>query len=229
MNYGFVPDNEEKLPLEEGDEVDRYCIQLYHYVASQVDVRGRDVLEVSSGRGGGASYIRRYLQPRSMTGVDFSGNAVEFCRRCHSVEGLSFQVGDAEDLAFEDASFDAVVNVEASHCYGSMESFLEEVARVLRPGGHFLYADFRHREAIGALRRQLADCPLQLLEDRDITDNVLQALRIDSSRKKALIDESAGRLLRNAIEEFAAVEGTRLFRSFLRRERIYKSFLLSRG
>ncbi len=229
MNYGFVPENGQKLPLEPADEENRYCIQLYHYVATQVEIGGQDVLEVSSGRGGGASYIFRYLKPWSMTGIDFSPNAVEFCRRCHSAEGLSFQVGDAENLPFEGDSFDAVVNVEASHCYGSMSAFLGEVARVLRPGGHFLYTDFRSAEKMGNLDRELAGCPLELLQERDITENVLEALRRDSARKKALINRSAGPMLRHAIEEFAALEGTRLFRSLENRARIYKSYLLRKG
>ena len=54
MNYGFAPSAGAPLPLEPVDEIDRYCIQLYHHVASAVDLAGREVLEVGSGRGGGA-------------------------------------------------------------------------------------------------------------------------------------------------------------------------------
>jgi fatty-acid O-methyltransferase len=57
--------------------------------------------------------------------------------------GLDFVQGDAQNLHFPDQSFDAVINVEGSHIYPNFERFLGEVARVLRPGGHFLYADFR--------------------------------------------------------------------------------------
>ena len=41
--------------------------------------------------------------------------------------------GDAESLPFADRSFDAVINVEASHAYPHFPRFLAEVARVLRP------------------------------------------------------------------------------------------------
>ena len=71
--------------------------------------------------------------------------------------GLAFEVGDAERMPFPDASFDAVVNVESSHCYPSMPAFLSEVRRVLRPGGHFLYADLRPRTDLPARRAELAD------------------------------------------------------------------------
>ena len=50
-------------------------------------VRGLDVLEVGSGRGGGADYVKRCLKPRTMTGVDFSKNAVAFSNRRYAAEG----------------------------------------------------------------------------------------------------------------------------------------------
>jgi ubiquinone/menaquinone biosynthesis C-methylase UbiE len=46
-------------------------------------------------------------------------------------------------MPFPDASFDAVINVESSHCYPSMGRFLSEVHRVLRPRGSLLFADLR--------------------------------------------------------------------------------------
>ena len=84
---------------------------------------------------------RRYLEPARMFGVDLSQNAVEFCRTVHSVLNLEFRQGDAEHLPFEDASFDAVLNVESSHCYPSLPDFFTEVRRVLKNNGCFLYAD----------------------------------------------------------------------------------------
>jgi len=74
--------------LDEEDERNRYFIQLYHYVATGATFKGQNVLEVGSGRGGGASYIRRYLRPKTMTGVDFSERAVSFCRERHKIGGL---------------------------------------------------------------------------------------------------------------------------------------------
>ena len=42
------------LPLEPEDEQNRYGIQLYHRTATQADLSGKKVLEVSCGHGGGA-------------------------------------------------------------------------------------------------------------------------------------------------------------------------------
>src|SRR4051794_21293817 len=74
MNYGYrwPAGARAALVLAPEDESDRSCIQLYDLVASAVPLQGRDVLEVGSGRGGGASYVARYLKPRRMVAVDLS-------------------------------------------------------------------------------------------------------------------------------------------------------------
>src|SRR5690349_1400475 len=58
MNYGYaaLDDRPAFLTLRAEDLLNRFCIQLYHHVASAVDLTGRDVLEVGCGRGGGAAY-----------------------------------------------------------------------------------------------------------------------------------------------------------------------------
>ena len=93
MNYGFA-EREGPTPgldLAAADEPDRYSIQLYHRVAGGADLRGLDVLEVGSGRGGGSSCIARYLQPRSVLGIDFSKEAVALSRKLHVLPRLRFE------------------------------------------------------------------------------------------------------------------------------------------
>ena len=80
--------------------------------------------------------------PASYTGLDLNPAGIEFARKRHDLDGLDFVHGDAENLPFPDQSFDVVLNVEASHLYPHVSRFLAEVARVLAPGGHFLYYGF---------------------------------------------------------------------------------------
>ena len=209
MNWGFVdPDPQaSRLELNPALEVERNGVQLYHHVASAVDLKGKDVLEVGSGRGGGTAYIKRYLQPRSVTGIDFSANAVDFCQATHAVEGLTFMAGDAESLSFDDHSFDVVINVESSHTYGSMETFLREVTRVLRPKGYFLFADARPKESIHTLRCQLQDSGLHILDEKDISQNVLKALKTDSFRKYNFIKSKVRQVIAKSITNFAGIRG----------------------
>lgn len=216
MNYGYAPlADDDPLPaLEPADEDDRLCIQLYHHVVSSVEVAGKRVLEVGSGRGGGASYVSRYLAPESVTGVDFSQRAVALSTRDRRGPDLTFVHGDAQALPFPDGSFDVVVNVESSHCYPSMEAFLAEAHRVLRPGGHLVWADLRDREGADAVRRQFAASGLVLVREADITAHVLEALRQDNGRKLRLIQAWIPRPVHGLFRQFAGIEGTRNFDGF---------------
>jgi ubiquinone/menaquinone biosynthesis C-methylase UbiE len=188
--------------------------------------KGAQVLEVGSGRGGGASFIKRYLKPSRMIGVDLSKNAVKLSAEMHRVEGLEFRVGDAENLPFDARSVDAVINVESSHCYPSFKRFLLEVRRVLKPGGHFLYADFRERGNVEQWRRSLHDSGLSVIRESEITANVFNALDKDNERKLALIDRFVPRALQHSFYDFAAVRGSSLFEAFRTEKLVYMSFVL---
>ncbi len=231
MNLGYAPlDPEaEQLSLRDLDAINHYCIQMYHHVASAIDLKGLDVLEVGSGRGGGASYIMRYLKPQSLTGIDISAKAVAFCNRYHRVEGLRFLQGDAEALPFGNHTFDAVINIESSYGYGHVERFLHEVFRVLRPGGHFLFADYRNWEHINILRKQLLNAGFCMLKEERISTNVLKALDLDQERKLQLIKQKAPLLLRNVFYYFAAMQGSAMYQALNTGKVDYRSFALSKS
>lgn len=227
MNYGYVPAaSAPALALEGVDEPDRLCIQLYHHVASTTELLGREVLEVGSGRGGGASFLARYHRPMRMTGVDFSQEAVTLAGSRHAaVANLSFRAGDAEALPFPDASFDVVINVESSHCYGHVDRFFGEVARVLRPGGWFLYTDFRSATDMPALHATLAAQPAWTqVGHEDITGAVADAMEADDQRKRALIRQFISPRFQPLFGEFAGLVGGQMYEGFRGREILYHRF-----
>jgi ubiquinone/menaquinone biosynthesis C-methylase UbiE len=88
-------------------------------------------LDVGTGTGAGARAIASRLPDAEVVGVDVAPGMLNEARRL-SPE-LSFIEGDAADLPFDAESFDLVTNA-------NMIPFLDEVARVLKPGGWTLYA-----------------------------------------------------------------------------------------
>lgn len=226
MNYGYRSPEALAPALDPVDEPDRSFIQLYDAVARGAPLAGRDLLEVGCGRGGGAAYVARALGPRRVVAVDLSPGAIALCRRRFQRPNLSFQVGDAEQLPFADGAFDAVLNVESSHCYGRFEVFLREVRRVLRPGGHFLYADFRPREEIAGWRAALADAGFAIAAERDLRPGVVAALDADDGDKRDLIGRLIDRPLLGIFREFAALRGTVLNDALRSGELGYRAFVL---
>lgn len=186
MNWGYEEDPPMDLPLQRSDEANRYAIQLYHRVATQVDLSGRRVLEVGCGHGGGAAYLARTLGMASYTGLDLNRAGIELCQQRYASDRLKFLCGNAEDLPFDPESFDAVINIESSHCYPRFDQFLAEVARVLRPGGDFLYADVRARGLISGWERQLSAGPLKIVSQKDISEEVARGMEKNMPRLREL-------------------------------------------
>lgn len=228
-NYGYAPldTKTEKLELEEADETNRVGIQLYHHVASAVNLKDLNVLEVGCGRGGGSYYIKRYLKPKTMVGADFCEKALAFCNEYYSIEGLSFKAANAESLPFEDNSFDVVVNVESSHCYGSMDAFLTEVRRVLRLGGYFLLADFREKFRIDMLHQQLRDSGMTLIREENITPNVIEAMKLENKKKMTYLS-TVSKLWLNTSKQMIGVEGSGVYKSFRDGGMIYVSVVMQK-
>jgi ubiquinone/menaquinone biosynthesis C-methylase UbiE len=226
LNYAYEEEPPMAIPLTPADEPNRACIQLYHHVAMQVELRRKNVLEVSCGHGGGASYLTRTLQPKNYTALDLNPTGIKFCKQRHHVHGLNFVQGDAENLPFEANTFDAVINVEASHCYPNFPRFLAEVARVLRPGGHFLYADFRFRERLAEWEKAIAVAPLEILRTRNINAEVRRGMNYNSARSQDLIARHLPKFLHTLGADFAGVKGSRIYQALDSGELSYRSFCL---
>ncbi len=212
LNWGYEEDPPMAVPLAPEDEPNRYCIQLYHRTATQADLSGKQVLEVSCGHGGGAAYLVRTLDPTSYTGLDYNPDGVAFARQRHNLPGLDFVHGDAENLPFPDESFDAVLNVEASHAYPHFDRFLPEMVRVLRPGGHFLYADFRGFLEHDAWGAALAEMPMRMVSEREINADVLRGLDSNSTRYRDLIGRHVPKFLQPFGRLFAGLPGSVTYR-----------------
>ena len=225
LNFGYEEDPPMDLKLKPEDEPDRYSIQLYHRTATQVDLTGKKVLEVSCGHGGAASYIMRYLHPAQYTGLDYNPAGIEYCKRKHKLPGLDFVHGDAEDLPFPDGSFDAVINVEAAHLYPNYPRFLDEVARVLKPGGHFLYADLRDRKDLAEWETDMDNSSLRRVAERNIDADVLRGLEKKSPRVNAQIEIITPRPFRWIGKQIGGSEGGGLHKEVKDGRLDYRIFL----
>ena len=93
-------------------------------------------LEVGTGTGEGALLLAREFPQASVRGVDFSEEMIDAAKAKVGLdpEGrIAFRVADAARLPYGEESFDLVTHL-------NMPPFVQEVARVLRPGGHTIVA-----------------------------------------------------------------------------------------
>jgi ubiquinone/menaquinone biosynthesis C-methylase UbiE len=170
--------------------------------------------------------VQQYLHPARLVALDFSREGLVRCARQHAGRPIHFVCGDALHLPFPDGSFDAVINVEASHCYPDLAKFLSQVRRVLRPGGHLLYADLRRERQYGPWREEILRSGLTLLEEENLTPHVARALDASNERTTALVREVAPRLLRRAMMRFAGTRSSEVYRGLRSGSIRYARFVL---
>lgn len=203
LNYGYA-NLDEQPDLQNQNHFE----ELYAQVAGSAPLTGLNVLEIGCGRGGGAAYVSKVCHPRSFIGIDFSPHNIRFCHSNHSTKDLQFLTAEASELPFDSGTFDAIINIESSHGYQDESKFFQSAARVLKPDGYFLFADFRLRHILPELRRKIAAAGLSIILEKDITENVLHALNLDSPRMRMLIRKHFPIDVQSLLLESTAVVGT---------------------
>jgi ubiquinone/menaquinone biosynthesis C-methylase UbiE len=223
MNYGYH-DSTEKIELLDIDEINRYSIQLYHRLAKMVNIKDKYIVEIGSGRGGGIAYITKRFEPASALGIDMDTKAVKLGNTHYKIDGLTFKQGNAQCLDLADDSIDIIFNVESSHRYPNMQLFLNEVYRTLKPGGHFLFTDFRYKNDMDALIHLLAQYDFVKFDEQFINKEVVKALELDTIRREELVERYAPPFLRKAFHDFAGNYGSPTFNNLISGEMIYFVF-----
>jgi ubiquinone/menaquinone biosynthesis C-methylase UbiE len=229
MNYGYIPlASESPHSLNIPTVIQQYPLQMYHYLAAKTNLAGKQVLEVGSGRGGGAKHIAAHFKPAFYTGMDIAQSAVDLANSLHIAPNLKFIQGSAEAIPFADNSIDVIINVESCHAYGSVENFLKEVKRVLKPGGHLLLVDFRGDHKMGVLKRQLEDTGMELIQTENISSNVIKSIEAEDESKKERIRTLIPARWQKLFSEFAGVVGSRFYLTLKDGSREYYRFVMQK-
>ena len=107
---------------------------------------GSHILDIGTGTGVVAAAADR--AGAEVIGIDFSEAMITEARR--TVPGLEFRAAAADQLPFDDETFDAVVANGVLHHLGDPDKALHEARRVLRPGGRFAATVWADQESLDA-------------------------------------------------------------------------------
>jgi SAM-dependent methyltransferase len=116
---------------------------------------GARVLDVATGTGNAAIAAAR--RNCAATGLDYVPQLLDKARARTAAEGLSIEYveGDAEELPFPDASFDAVISVVGVMFAPDQARAAAELTRVCRPGGTIALASWTPTGLLGAIFRAI--------------------------------------------------------------------------
>lgn len=103
-----------------------------------------NVVDLGSGLGGPARYIAKTFGCQ-VTGIDLTGSFVDAANRLSELLGMTdstdFQSGSALETPFDDNCFDRAVTIQMQMGIADKERFYQEVFRILKPGGIFIFQD----------------------------------------------------------------------------------------
>ena len=105
---------------------------------------GLEVLEVGCGRGVGTRLLLEKLGARRVVAIDVDPDMIRRARRRLSTyppDRLELAVASVAKLDAKAAAFDAVVDFAILHHVPDWQAAVEEVARVLKPGGRFFFEE----------------------------------------------------------------------------------------
>lgn len=105
----------------------------------RIDAEPRRILELGTGTGAGALALARLYPGAEIVGVDLASAMVQAAEAkvpAELRERVRFRVADVAALPFEDATFDLVAQL-------NLPAYFDEMARVVRPGGHVVTASSR--------------------------------------------------------------------------------------
>jgi SAM-dependent methyltransferase len=121
-----------------------YLIYLFHkitYNFARDYVSNKHVLDYGCGSGYGTHYMASHC--KNIVGVDIASDAIEYAKGHYTAHNLDYKCIESADrspLPFSDASFDTVISFQVIEHIVDPRPYLDEIKRVLKPGGFFICA-----------------------------------------------------------------------------------------
>lgn len=120
---------------------------------------GARCLEIGTGLGWAALGLAQRLNPELVLALDYDKAILPKARAMHRERGVTSGVeyccADGKALPFSDGTFDLVLGLYVLHHLAGYHEALDEIARVTRPGGRFLFIDPVHILLMPRLRRMV--------------------------------------------------------------------------
>ena len=121
-----------------GEEMERHHIPITAPVVELMHLQPADnVLDLSCGAGWATRLLAKNVPRGTILGVDLSDQMIAHARESsREFNNIEYRVGSAEQIPADDSFFDKVLSVEAFYYYPDQGRALDELRRVLKPGGN---------------------------------------------------------------------------------------------
>lgn len=141
--------------------------------------RGKIILEIGCGSGNGTRLIKKYFHTREIYAIDLDSRMIALAKRHNKDTSIHFQIADAAKLAYKDNFFDAVFDFGIIHHIPNWKNCLNELKRVVKPGGELILEDLSietFSTPFGRVMRKVLDHPYKEMYTRKEFINYLESI-----------------------------------------------------
>ena len=141
---------EEYLTKEYFEEIEEHRYSSHPWINEAIDsfnLKGKDVLEI--GFGMGTDHLNMARRGGNMNGIDLTRRHLDITKTRLELYGLKSNLinGDAENLPYNDNTFDFIYSLGVIHHSPDTEKIISEINRVLKPGGK-CYVAVYHKNSV---------------------------------------------------------------------------------
>lgn len=137
INFGYWKDI--TLPLTRKKRIESQQ-RLYFKLFDRFDSDCTTVLEVGCGRGHGVAWLAE--KGYEAFGIDILPSQIEKSKATHPLLSSHYCLGKAEQIPFNDSSFDCICSLEAAQHFTSFQKFCQESFRVLKYNGKLIISTY---------------------------------------------------------------------------------------
>jgi len=106
---------------------------LHRYALACEYVEDKVVLDIACGEGYGSAMLSNFAN--QVFGVDISEETINHAQSKYQKDNIEFKVGSCSEIPLKDSSIDIVVSFETIEHHDQHEAMMNEVKRILKPGG----------------------------------------------------------------------------------------------
>jgi ubiquinone/menaquinone biosynthesis C-methylase UbiE len=195
-----------------GEEMENHHISITQQTLEMMKLKpGERVLDLGCGAGWASRLLAQRVsggdQPGQVVGLDVSDEMVRRARTTsQQYDNILFVVGSAQQIPWQEDFFDKVLSVESFYYYGDQGGALDEVRRVMAPGGELYILINLYKDNHYSLRWvEELNVPVQVKSEQEYMD-LLKAHGFDNVRAERIPDltptpeEYSGKWFKNAEE-----------------------------
>ena len=209
QNHGYMSDQYEI------DHPFKYQLVAYEKLIEDIDLVGKDIIEIGCGYGGGINYLNNKYD-LNIVGIDNQADFIKYAREKH--KGTFILEDFLKPITLKTNSYDIVLILDSYLFFCDTERFYVNLHGLIRDGGNIVISDIFSFEDTERYIEKMARYNFVLKKKENITKQTMQSMEYDINTLETRIQGVS----KEAVESYLRIQKHRHFRYKTRQEEQYQ-------